>query len=69
MGKYSNKGMKRNWVSKVSSPSVMTRQRRRALRRVQEWESVSGSNALRDSHGIIPRRIRRDMARLKAKRG
>lgn len=32
------------------------------------WVSMSGINAQTDEHGIIPRRKRRDMARLVAKR-
>jgi hypothetical protein len=73
MGKYSakaNKGKRYSvWRSSAVAVSKMTRQRKRKLVRDATWEKMSGPNALRNDNGIIPRRVRRDMARMKAKRG
>ena len=52
----------------VVLPNVTTRQRLRASDRAGAWGSMSGENALRDEHGIIPRRKRREMALALAKR-
>jgi hypothetical protein len=43
----------------------MSRQQKRDTLRREEWAELSGERALRDDKGIIPRRVRRDMARLK----
>lgn len=46
----------------------MSRQQMRANRRRVLWLQMSGENALRDEHGIIPRRVRRDMSGFRPRR-
>jgi len=45
-----------------------TRQERRGNERGQTWFLMSGDHALTDSHGIIPRKVRRDMWQQAVKR-
>ena len=40
----------------------MTRQLQRSILRAETWATFSWENALIDEHGIIPRRVRREMA-------
>ena len=44
------------------------RQQTRRAGWLYEWAQMSGQLAPRDSHGLIPRRVRRAMARAKWKR-
>lgn len=63
-----NKGKNyRGWHSGVSMPNVISRQQVRARLRVVLWSQVSGESALRDDHGIIPRKVRRSMVKAKIK--
>ena len=48
--------------------TVTSRQIVRHSIRYSVWASMSGINAQTDDYGIIPRRIRREMARLVAKK-
>ncbi len=46
----------------------VTRQQKRKIIKQAAWNSVSGPNVLRDDKGLIPRRVRRSIARALAHR-
>jgi hypothetical protein len=56
------------WKSSATAFDVASHQQIRATAFAASWKVASGEQAVRDDHGIIPRRTRRDMARTFAKR-
>lgn len=59
------------WKSTLTHPDAKkqcgTRPFTRATVRAKIWAMVSGQNALRDDRGIIPRKVRRNIALLQFK--
>jgi hypothetical protein len=48
--------------------NLVKRQQTRKILAAKVWLGLSGANALRDEHGIVPRRVRRDIAKNLRKR-
>lgn len=72
MGKFSRKSNKgkdyQSWHADFRTHDLLTRQRRRRMLAVRVWLGLSGENAIRDEHGIVPRKVRRDIAKKLRKR-